>query len=131
MKRKGASADDWLRLLDLRFACSKSGEAWKQTQGKPSVGERGALDASGCQERVLYLSVILLERQGVALAIDGEIDFITRAFWEIHIVMRHSLCYSYPRSRAIIPSRDKNSMDRVSCMHDPFRYPPIRCCLQC
>lgn len=61
-------ADDWLRVLEMRTLCSKSWEAWKGGAGKAKRWrEKGSV---GCRRRILYLSTVLLEREGDALASD-------------------------------------------------------------
>ena len=55
-------------MTDFSAACPKNGEAWKADAEKAKGWrERGALDAGG---GFLFLSVVLLIGDGVALAID-------------------------------------------------------------
>ena len=67
VRRKSVSANDWLRVPGLALACWKGVQAWTRDTVE---AERWREMSVGCRRWALYLSMLLLERDGVALAIE-------------------------------------------------------------
>lgn len=67
VKRKSVSVNNWFRVLDSGLACSKGVKAWKTDAEK---ARRWREIERWMRRRVLYLNMVSLVRNGVALAID-------------------------------------------------------------
>lgn len=74
--RKNVRANDWLPVLNLRIQLLKGRRSLERRCREGQALERAR--SVGCRRRVLYLSVVLLERDGFAVAIDRLMNSITR-----------------------------------------------------
>ena len=84
----------------------------------------------GCQTRFSYLSLELLERDGVALAIDR----LTNSSLAFSVAFPHIQAFTCYAIRALVPvsinpSRDAVGLYPIPRRQDPFHYPLTKGCL--